>query len=62
MLSNANSQDSGMWSVGDRILKHDLKGNLHGADLSCDTTASPKLPFRAPWRVGDATVNRGSAG
>ena len=37
--------------------------NLHGSgnSLSLATTASPKPPFRAPKRVGDAVVGRGNA-
>ena len=30
--------------------------------MSHATTASPKLSFKAPWRVGDAVVGRGNAG
>ena len=37
-------------------------GSLHGSGMSHLTTASPKLFFRAPWRVGDAMVGRGNAG
>ena len=35
--------------------------NLHGSGKSLATTASPKPPFRAPKRVGDAVVGRGNA-
>ena len=34
-------------------------GNLHGLSMSHAMTASPKPSFRAPWRVGDAVVDRG---
>ena len=37
-------------------------GNMYGLGMSHATTASPKPPFRAPWRVGDAMVGRGNAG
>ena len=33
-----------------------------GLDMSDAMTASPKLFFKAPWRVGDAMVGRGNAG
>ena len=32
------------------------------SSLCLATTASPKLSFRASWRVGDAVVGRGNAG
>ena len=37
-------------------------GNLHGSGMSHATTASPKPSFRAPWKVGDAVIDRGNAG
>ena len=33
-----------------------------GSGMSHAITASPKLSFRAPWKVGDAVVGRGNAG
>ena len=35
---------------------------LHGSGTSHVTTASPKPSFRAPWRLDDAMVGRGTAG
>ena len=37
-------------------------GNLQGFGISRATTASPKPSFKALWRVGDAVVDRGTAG
>ena len=39
-----------------------LIGSLHGSGMSHATTASQKPSFRAPWRVSDAMIGRGSAG
>ena len=32
--------------------------NSHGSGRSRATTASPKPPYRAPWRLGDAVVDK----
>ena len=44
-----------------RSTKTSSDGNLHGSGMSHATTASTKLSFRAPWRMGDAVVGRGNA-
>ena len=36
--------------------------NVHGSGMSHTTTASQKLFFGAPWRVGDAVDGKGNAG
>ena len=38
------------------------KTNSHGSGMSRAMTASPKLSFRAPWRVSNASISRGNAG
>ena len=35
---------------------------MHGSGMSHAATASPKLSFRVPWRVGDGVVGRENIG
>ena len=37
-------------------------GNSHGSGMPCTTTASPKPPLGATWRVGDTADGRRNAG
>ena len=37
-------------------------GNFHGSGMSHTPIPSPKLSFRATWRIGDAMVGRGNTG
>ena len=36
-------------------------GDLHDWDVTCATTVSPKLSFRAPRKMSDAVVGGGKA-
>ena len=51
-----------LWVHRNLFWKLSRDGNLHGSGMSHPTTASPKLSFSAPWRVGDTVVGRGNVG
>ena len=48
--------------ISDALRETRVVHNLHDTGMSRAMIASPKPIFRAPWRVGDAVVDRGIAG
>ena len=55
-------RSTSLWAHRNLFWQLSRNWNLHGSDMSCATTASPKLSFRASWKVGDAVVGKGNAG
>ena len=61
-LHGCGARSTPMWVHRNVFWQLSRGGNLHGSGMSHATTASPKLSFRAPWRMGDAVVGRGNVG
>ena len=56
------ARSTSLWDHWNLLWQLLRDGNLHGSSMSHTTTASPNPSFGAPWRVGDAVVDRGNAG
>ena len=57
--TGCGARSASLWVYGNLFWQLSGDGSLHG---SHSTTASPKPSSRAPWRLDDAVVSRGSAG
>ena len=60
--TGCGARSTSLWVHRNRFWQLPRDGNLNGSGMSHATTASPKPFFRAPWRVGDSVVGRGSDG
>ena len=56
------TRPTSLWVHRNLFWQLSVDGNVHGLGVSHATTASPKLSFRASWKVGDAVVGKGNAG
>ena len=61
-MTGCGARSTSLWIHRNLLCQLSRDGNLHGSGVSHAMTASPKSPFRAPWRVGNAVASRGNAG
>ena len=61
-MPGCEARSTSLWVCRSLFLQLSGDRNFHGSGMSHSMTASPKLSFRAPWKVGDATVSRENAG
>ena len=60
--TGCGARSSILWAHRNPFRQLSRDGNSHDAGMPRATTAFINPSFRAPWRVGEATISRGNAG